>query len=222
MGAQVRVIKPSWEDRVAVVLQRFSRLDLRWSYLAAGGLVVLGGLLNLLLPHGWTVWPIVAALAGMMMVHEAAERNGQGVPPGHAYAFIFGALFTWLAVGIVLSVVNVFVLVMGLIGVIVYATHGYIEGRKREYLRADRRKNGLCVHCGMRFNSSMEMCDHCGEEPDPLSTQLQRVAGVARNRRNVDRARAVIKSESLTATAARKEQALLQKRAHRVARRAGR
>jgi len=74
----------------------------------------------------------------------------------------------------------------------------------------------------MRFNPGLEMCDHCGEEPDPLTTQLSRVAGVARNRRNVDRMRAVIKQESITATAARKEQALLARRAHRVARRPGR
>jgi len=205
-----------------MALQQFTRLDLRWSYLAIGVLVVVGAVLNVVLPHGWTVWPIIMAVGGMMMVHEAAERNGQGVPPGHAYAFIFGALFTWLFVGILLSGVNVFVLVLGLVGVFVYATQGYIEGRKREYLRAERRREGLCIHCGMRFNPGLEMCDHCGEEPDPLTTQLSRVAGVARNRRNVDRMRAVIKQESITATAARKEQALLARRAHRVARRPGR
>jgi hypothetical protein len=205
-----------------MALQQFTRLDLRWSYLAIGVLVVVGAVLNVVLPHGWTVWPIIMAVGGMMMVHEAAERNGQGVPPGHAYAFIFGALFTWLFVGILLSAVNVFVLVLGLVGVFVYATQGYIEGRKREYLRAERRREGLCIHCGMRFNPGLEMCDHCGEEPDPLTTQLSRVAGVARNRRNVDRMRAVIKQESITATAARKEQALLARRAHRVARRPGR
>ena len=218
----MRVLRPLPRDRVMMALQQFTRLDLRWSYIAAGVLVVLGGLLNLVLPHGWTIWPIVAAVVGMMMVHEAAERNGQGVPPGHAYAFIFGALFTWLFVGMLLSTVNVFILILGLIGVFVYATQGYIEGRKREHLRAQRRKDGLCIHCGMRFNPGMEMCDHCGEEPDPLSTQLQRVAGIARNRGNTERARAVIKSETLTATAARKEQALLAKRAFRVARRPGR
>jgi len=128
----------------------------------------------------------------------------------------------WLGAGILLSTVNVLILVLGLIGVIVYGTRGYVEGRRRGQLRWQRRKEGLCIHCGMRFNRSMEMCDHCGDEPDPLSTQLQRVAGVARNRRNVDRTRAVIKSESLTATAARKEAALLAKRVHRVARRPGR
>jgi hypothetical protein len=218
----MRVLRPSSRDRVMMALQQFTRLDLRWSYLAIGVLVVVGAVLNVVLPHGWTVWPIIMAVGGMMMVHEAAERNGQGVPPGHAYAFIFGALFTWLFVGILLSAVNVFVLVLGLVGVFVYATQGYIEGRKREYLRAERRREGLCIHCGMRFNPGLEMCDHCGEEPDPLTTQLSRVAGVARNRRNVDRMRAVIKQESITATAARKEQALLARRAHRVARRPGR
>ena len=131
-----------------MALQQFTRLDLRWSYIAAGVLVIVGGLLNLVLPHGWTIWPIVAAVVGMMMVHEAAERNGQGVPPGHAYAFIFGALFTWLFVGMLLSTVNVFILVLGLIGVFVYATHGYMEGRKREHLRAQRRQDGLCITAG--------------------------------------------------------------------------
>jgi hypothetical protein len=215
----VRVFKPSWQDRAAVALQQFSRLDLRWSYLAAGALVVVGFLINVLLPHGWTIWPMVAAVGGMMMVHEAAERNGQGVPRGHAYAFILGAMVVWLTVGMLLSVVNVWILALGLIGVFVYATQGYIESRKREYLRAERRKSGLCIHCGMRFNPAMEMCDHCGEEPDPLTTQLSRVAGVARNRRNVDRTRLVIKPETPASNAARREQALLANRPHRMARR---
>src|SRR5688572_6790723 len=67
----MRVLRPLPRDRVMMALQQFTRLDLRWSYIAAGVLVIVGGLLNLVLPHGWTIWPMVAAICGMMMVHEA-------------------------------------------------------------------------------------------------------------------------------------------------------
>src|SRR5438309_498187 len=55
-------------------------LQLRWSFFAIVGLVVLGAVVNRLIPHGWAVWPFVAAAGMMLMIHEAADRNGQGIP----------------------------------------------------------------------------------------------------------------------------------------------
>src|SRR5688500_7985991 len=67
-GCPMRVLRPLPRDRVMMALQQFTRLDLRWSYLAIGVLVVVGAVLNLVLPHGWTVWPMIMAVGGMMMV----------------------------------------------------------------------------------------------------------------------------------------------------------
>jgi hypothetical protein len=196
-------------------LREFVRDDLRTSHLIIGGLVVVGLIVNILLPNGWTVWPFVVAAGILLTIHEAAERNGTGVPPMHVYALFFGGMIAWLAVVMLISATNPFVLIIGIAAVVYYAGKGYMHEREKAKLIFYRRKEGLCVHCGERYNPENEMCDHCGEEPDPMGTQLQRVAGVARNRANnqsVERARAALKPESTAATASRREKALIAQR----------
>jgi hypothetical protein len=195
--------------------REFTRQDLRWSYLVIGALVVVGGIINLVLPHGWTVWPFVAAVGVLLMVHEAADRNGQGVPPLHVYALVGVVLTTWLVVVMVLSVVNVAILLAGVIAVGFYGAQGYIRVRERERLIFQRRRDKLCIHCGHPINEEVAFCEDCGEEPDPLSTQLKRVASMTQNRRNVERARAVITPEPMTAGAKRREARLLASRQRR-------
>jgi hypothetical protein len=196
-------------------LGEFVRDDLRTSHLIIGGLVLLGLLINILLPNGWTVWPFVLAAAILLTIHEAAERNGTGVPPMHVYALFLGGMAVWLVVVMLISATNPLVLILGVAAVIYYAGKGYMHEREKQRLIFQRRKDGLCIHCGERFNPENEFCDHCGEEPDPMGTQLQRVAGVARNRQNsqaIARARAALKPESTAATASRRERQLIARR----------
>src|SRR5438128_3057792 len=81
-----------WIQRgVPTALNQFREHDLRWSYLAVGGMVIVALIVNFLLPHGWTVWPFVLAIGILLYIHEAAERNGTGVPPMHVYGLFFGA-----------------------------------------------------------------------------------------------------------------------------------
>jgi hypothetical protein len=96
-----------------------------------------------------------------------------------------------------------------------YGAKGYIQVRERQKLIFQRRKDHLCIHCGHPVNDSVAFCEECGEEPDPLTTQLRRVASMTQNRKNVERARAVIKSESTTAGAKRREARLLANRQRR-------
>jgi|SRR5687768_5975223 len=196
-------------------LREFVRDDLRTSHLIIAGLVLVGLIVNIILPNGWTVWPFVLAAAILLTIHEAAERNGTGVPPGHVYAFFFGGMVLWMVVVMLLSVTNPFVLILGVAGVCYYAGRGYMQQREKARIIFERQRDGLCIHCGERYNPENEMCDHCGEEPDPMATQLQRVAGVARNRSSSDavaRARAALKPESTAATASRRERALIAQR----------
>jgi hypothetical protein len=196
-------------------LAEFVRDDLRTSHLIIAGLVVIGAIINFFLDYGWTVWPFVVAAAILLTIHEAAERNGTGVPPGHVYLLFFGGMIVWLVVVMIISATNPFVLILGVAAVVYYAGKGYMHEREKALLIFHRRKEGLCIHCGERYNPENEMCDHCGEEPDPMSTQLQRVAGVARNRQSnegVERTRAALKPDSTAATASRREKALIARR----------
>ena len=76
-------------------------------------MVFLGILVNLLLPHGWTVWPIVLAASLMLLIHEAADRNGVGVPPLMVYSFFGGVVIFWLIGIAVLSLLNPIILLIG-------------------------------------------------------------------------------------------------------------
>lgn len=76
-------------------VKKWGQTGMRWSYVAIGGLVVLGAGVNLFLPRGWVVWPLVLVAGIMLMLHEAAERNDNGVPPLHAYAFFVCAILFW-------------------------------------------------------------------------------------------------------------------------------
>src|SRR3989442_4467205 len=73
-------------------LREYFDYDIRWSYWLVGGLIALG-IVSTFLPwsHGWIVWPFIFVVGFMSMVHEAAERNGQGVPPFHVYSLFVGA-----------------------------------------------------------------------------------------------------------------------------------
>ena len=101
-------------------------------------MVALGLAVNLLLPHGWTVWPFVLAAAILLTIHEMAERNGQGIPPLHVYAFFVAAMTLWLGLVVILSAVNVLVLLLG-IGVLGYfAVQGYLKQREKMRVIAAR------------------------------------------------------------------------------------
>ena len=196
-------------------LRQYLRTDLRWSYLAIGGMVLLGVAVNLLLPHGWTIWPLVMAGGIMLMVHEAAERNGQGLPPLHVYAFFVSAMIVWLAFVVVLSAVNPLIVLAGMLTLLYYGGRGYIQQRQRRRLIAGRRAAGRCIHCGAPARQGWAVCPSCGREPDPDDALLKRVGGVPRSAQSKARARAALTPERPTASAAQKEQALLARRHRR-------
>jgi len=192
--------------------RQFIRINLRWSYLAVAGMVVLGCVVNLMLPHGWTVWPVVLAAGIMLMVHEAADRNRQGVPPLHAYALFISAMAVWLGALAILSAINPVILLIGLIALGYYSTLGYVKQLERRKLIARRRADGLCVHCGHPADYELALCMHCGREPDPDDAQLKRVGQAPRSSRDKARARQNLTPKPPTASAAMKEQALLARR----------
>jgi hypothetical protein len=74
---------PTIRARLRAWLRELYELDMRYAYAVCAALVAIGLVVNLFLPHGWTVWPAVFVAGMLCMIHEAAERNGQGVPPLH-------------------------------------------------------------------------------------------------------------------------------------------
>lgn len=190
------------------------KFDLRWSYVAVGALVLVGGLVNLIFAShsGWTVWPIVGAIAIMLYVHEASERNGQGIPPLHVYAFFFGAMILFGVLLAFLKLFNPFILLGGVAYVAYHCVKEHLKQREAVRLVEGRKKAGLCIHCGEPADPRYGVCPNCGEEPDPEGMLVDRVASIVRSRKGANRTRAVLTREKTTAGAARKEAALVQKR----------
>ncbi len=193
-------------------LKQFAHHDLRWSYLAMGVMVLAGTIINLLLPHGWTVWPFVLAAAIMLFINEVAERNGQGVPPLRVYAFVGGAVVAWMTIVLVLSALNPLVLLIGASILGYHGAKGYIKTRQRAQLIAKRRVDGCCIHCGAVADPQYAYCQNCGEDPDPDASLLKRVGTAPRGADVAAKARSALVPQSLSAAAAQKEQALLSRR----------
>jgi hypothetical protein len=193
-------------------LREYVRTDLRWSYLAIFGMILGGAVINLAMPHGWTVWPFVMAAGMMMLIHEAAERNLTGVPPFHVYALFFSALACWFVLLAILSLINPVILLIGLLVLGYYCALGYLKQRERKRLIARRRMEGKCIFCGAVADYDLAFCMNCGNEPDPDDAQLKRVAHVPRAGNIQQRARTALKPPSPSEVARQKEQALMTRR----------
>jgi hypothetical protein len=200
-------------------LREFSWADLRWTYLVTIGLIAIAAAIHLFahMPYGWTVWPLVPAIAAMVAVNEAADRNAQGVPPLEVYVFFVGAMGVWAIGVILLNCVNIVVQIMAFVALASYVFDGYRKHRRQIELRMQRRQDGCCIHCGEPDQESNSFCEGCGEEPDPERLQLQRISEVVRHGNRNGRARAILQPESHAASAARKERELLARAPHRRA-----
>ena len=147
------------KHRVGGALKQFYITDMRWSYYAILGVIVAGVVINIVWPHLWQMWPFLFAVAVLSVVHEAAERNGQGVPPLYAYGFLVGILVFWTIVIALFSFVNPVVLGLGIIGLGYQCTRGWLQEREREKLIETRRAQGRCIHCGEFADSKKGVCD---------------------------------------------------------------
>jgi len=211
---QIERIKPF----LRLGLREYVRTDVRASYLMIAGMVFLGILVNLFMPHGWTVWPLVLAASLMLLIHEAADRNGVGVPPFLVYSFFAGAIVVWLIGIAVLSLLNPIVMLIGVLVLVYYCAKGYLQKVEAKRVIAKRRLDGCCIFCGHPADYELACCMHCGREPDPDAALLSRVGFAPRAGDIKQHARAALKPVSNVESARQKEQALLGRRLHRKTR----
>src|SRR5436309_16125264 len=112
-------------ERFSDTVREFGRKDLRWSYGAVAILIVIGILSNIFFRHGWAIWPFCFAAGAMAMVHEAAERTGQGVPPLYVYAGLVVILAIWAIMAALASLLHPVVLFIGFIVLSYQMLRGY-------------------------------------------------------------------------------------------------
>lgn len=190
--------------------RQFGWTDLRWAHLWIVAAILAAALINLFLPYGWTIWPLIPAVAAMIVINEAADRTGQGVPPLQVYVFVLAVIFIWLLGVLIMSKVPLLIQLLGVCALAWYSIDGWLKQRQRAQLVALRRQEGCCIHCGEPVDPYDQFCPNCGEDPDPGRSEQQRLASIVQHGRSHDgHARKVLKQESYAASAARKEHELL-------------
>jgi hypothetical protein len=208
--ATARVYVPSKKSFLGG-LKEYVSYDLRLSYWIIGGLVLLGAAVSIWVPHGWAIWPAICVAGFLSMVNEAADRNGQGVPPFQVYASLVGLVVGWIVITLVFSMFNPIVLLIGAVALGYQCARAWVQERERNRLIEARRASGECVHCGQVVTNRNGVCEHCGNEPDPIGTRLRRVANIVNANKDASRARAAIAQPSTYQSASSKEQALIAK-----------
>lgn len=181
---------------------------MRWAYLINAGLVVIGAVVNIFMPHGWTIWPMVGAAGMMVMVNEATDRNAVGIPPFQVYIMIAAATGLWLIGAILLSALGPLLLIGGMIPLIYYGVRGYLRQREHDRLVVQRKREGRCVHCGEKADSQYMFCTNCGLDLNSLEPAPKpKLDKLSKNK--MEHARQVLAPQSPTAQASLKEQQLL-------------
>jgi hypothetical protein len=202
---------PLKDSRVFRGLKEYLILESRPSHLIIGAMVVVGAVMNLILPHGWTVWPFVLAFGMLTYINEAVDRSGQGIPPYQVYLLFLAAGAAWIVAIVLLQMINPIVFIIG-IGVIVYrVVEAVMKQRERENLIATRKMQGLCLHCGSVYDPNSSVCPSCWEEPNPDAALLRRVAQICHSPADMARARAVLTRAAPSGSASAKEQALIKR-----------
>ena len=197
------------KDRLMNEVRQWALLDLRLSHLIVAGAILIGAIINLLLPHGWTIWPMVLAFGILTYMNEAVSRSGQGIPPLQVYAFFIGAGVAWFVAVLLIMSINPLILILGLAAFVYRISEAILKKRERDRLIAKRRADGVCLHCGGPYDPNAPFCETCGEEPNPDVAILKRVAQIYRSPQDISNARAVLAKTATPSTAASKEQALL-------------
>ena len=212
----LRWFSKQWvQQDAAGALRDFRDKDLRYSYLIIAAMVVVGMIVNWVFAHshGWTVWPFVLAAGILLYVHEAAERNGTGVPPMHVYGLFGGAMALWVIIMVVLSVTNPLILLLGIAWIGYICGKKYLEQREKDRLIEQRRAEGCCIHCGAKIEDvNLGFCTECGQEPNPTEIQLSRIASTIASANRGGHARSVLTQRTAAADASAKERALLASR----------
>jgi hypothetical protein len=200
-----------FDQNFALAKENFD-VFLRRSYIIIAGMIVVGIIINCILPHGWTVWPFVMALGILLMTHEAAQRNGQGVPPLQVYALFGGGILAWIIITAVLSSLNFLIVLISIGAMAYFAVKAYLVQREKDEVIRHRKENRLCVHCGEPSDPEAVYCEHCGEEPNPEVLSMRRIAGTAQTPARAARARAILTPAKSTADVRSKEAALLSRK----------
>jgi hypothetical protein len=205
----------SFKESLVTELRKYRSNGLRWAYIINGVLVVAALIANHFLPHGWVAWPAVLAIGMMVMINEAVDRNGQGLPPLLVYGWFALVIIGWVVLAFVFSAIAPILFFVGVPALAVFGFVTWRRERRAELLAEQRRADGRCANCGEAVDHNFGLCGNCGKEVDQFVTLLARVrtaVGAKTTEEVVEHRREVLKAAPPTVAAQRKERALLERK----------
>jgi Ca2+/Na+ antiporter len=179
------------------------------------GLVIAGTIINFSIHNSMVVWPFVFAVAALLIINDASDRTGAGVPPIQAYALFFGTLIVFFIFVALVSRINAWLFLVLLAGASVYVVRDW-KRRREKKIEIDRlRVAGLCIRCGMPVRNDVDaQCENCGQLVNPERLNLFHIGKAISLRANSNNARQVLTGQK-PARSDIKLQKMQQQRAYR-------
>lgn len=136
-------------------------------WLTVLGLVGVGAVLHIILIFilgtGLVIWPFIFSIAVLLMLNDAADQSGGGMPAIQVYGMFFATLVgTSLFVFLVSAAIPWWFVLLLIIGATVYVIRDWKERKEKDRELERRRLAGLCVKCCTPVTSGLEdLCPNC-------------------------------------------------------------
>src|SRR5450432_1671751 len=114
---------PAHIHSVPTVKKEKARLPLVWWIII--GMVIVGFFVNIFMRGGLVVWPFIFAVAVLLIVNDASDKNAVGVPPFQAYALFFGVLLGFFLFVMLVSTINPWLLMLLVVAAGVYVARDW-------------------------------------------------------------------------------------------------
>jgi Flp pilus assembly protein TadB len=137
------------------------------------GMVIVGFFINIFMRGGLVVWPFIFAVAVLLIINDASEKNAVGVPPFQAYALFFGTLIIFFLFVALVSKINAWLVILLVIAAAVYVARDWKIRRQKRNAIDKLRLAGLCVVCKTPVGSGVnDVCPNCGTLVNPERLNL--------------------------------------------------
>jgi hypothetical protein len=165
--------------RTSVAVDEKIKLPVVWIIVLSlvGVGVVIHIILWYFLGSGLVIWPFVFSICVLLIINDAAEQTGGGMPALQAYGAFFGTLIgLFLFIMLVSKTINPWILILAVIGSAFYLVRDWKQ-RKQKQLEINRRREaGLCVRCCEPVTDGLEdFCLNCGMPVFPERLDLFRL-----------------------------------------------
>jgi hypothetical protein len=171
--------------------------DLPMVWLIIIGLVIFGFIatftINLFASGGLVIWPFIFAVSVLLLLNEASDANGVGVPPLQAYGLFGGIIVVFFLFVALVSRINPWVVILFTLAAAAFAMNDWRQRQIKQREMEKRRLAGVCVRCLTPVGKEIdEECSNCGYPVNSERVSLMRLGRAIAQRSDSTKMRAVL------------------------------